>query len=351
MLTAIDSWTLDLPMGNELRLGAVRSAAREYVVVRTRHDEGAEGWAFGYTRGTALAETVARLADRLLRARGGDPIATLRPLYPNAWSDVVRAASLIDIAHHQALGFMAHEPARRPPMVCVVGYFPQRGSDVLLNEAAEAIRSGAKGLKFMMSNDPSSDVSLLRELRERFPNVPLGVDAHGLFGTVEAAAEFGSTLVDMGVSFFEDPFRGRPLDALRDLRRRVPLNIAVGEDLTDTDYLADLIGVADIIRLDATVTGGVCGAIEVGCTVQKAGGEVFPHAFPGIHAQIAHALPDGVTGIEYIPVSSRADPIDQLLGDPDPLSPPRFCAVELDRAATSRWSTDAEEKHRSSRPW
>ncbi|APG86553.1 hypothetical protein SAMCCGM7_pA0214 (plasmid) [Sinorhizobium americanum CCGM7] len=76
--------------------------------------------------------------------------------------------------------------------------------------------------------------------------------------------------------------------------------IAVGEDILDPYGYADLVQNVDILRVDATASGGITAAMNALALASAHGRQALPRVFPYLHAHIACAHPT-IMGVEYIP--------------------------------------------------
>jgi L-alanine-DL-glutamate epimerase-like enolase superfamily enzyme len=88
--------------------------------------------------------------------------------------------------------------------------------------------------------------------------------------------------------------------------------IAAGEDVYGAQTVSDLVTGIDILRVDATTMGGITGAIEAIALAAGRGRTVLPHVFWPLHVHLASAFP-AVEGVEVIPATFGADPLDRLL--------------------------------------
>jgi L-alanine-DL-glutamate epimerase-like enolase superfamily enzyme len=86
----------------------------------------------------------------------------------------------------------------------------------------------------------------------------------------------------------------------------------MGEDMSGARMFRDVTEVVDILRLDATTSGGLTGAVQAIGLAAAAGRTVFPHVFAPLHVHLACAFAN-VEGVELIPASTGADPIERLL--------------------------------------
>jgi L-alanine-DL-glutamate epimerase-like enolase superfamily enzyme len=102
------------------------------------------------------------------------------------------------------------------------------------------------------------------------------------------------------------------------MRRRVVTPIAVGDDQGGSYHPEALLRAAaiDVLRVDATSSGGVSGMIRIVDDAKAAGIPIAPHMFPHFHTRIL----DGLNVEEYpaewgIP-GAGVHPMDDLLEQP-----------------------------------
>ena len=318
---------VDLPY--PVRLGGIAYPTRDYVAVRVRTSEGIDGHALAFTRNAPVAEAAIGLGRGLL---GRDPravraiAAELRRSYVPGWDALARGVSLLDIAlwdiHAKAADLPLYRllggEDDRIPVIGVAGYFPhERGQDAIVTEVGELLAAGHRDIKLVLNtHTPGWDTALLSTLRRDLgDDFGLSVDAHAAWWTVSEALQAVRPLEAFGLDFLEDPFRPQAPWLTQRLGEAISTPIAIGEDVSGIDALQGLLDVASILRVDATVSGGITHALSA-CEIAAAQGvRVLPVVFTPMHGHLASPFPT-ITNIEMIPPAVGADPIEQLLVRP-----------------------------------
>jgi L-alanine-DL-glutamate epimerase-like enolase superfamily enzyme len=261
-----------------------------------------------------------------------DPVALQERLgrrFMPGWAQLVRAASLLDIAawdlaaQRSGLPLHVHLGGDRAavPLMAVAGYFAdQRGDDELIAEALRFAAEGVGTVKLILGGeDRRRDLGLATRVREGMPGeVALAVDFHAPWRDPREAAAYCEPLAALGVRFIEDPFPGREWHSFNDLAGLLSVPLAAGEDAVSLGALADLLDGVGFLRADATASGGLTTARAAGALAADRGVELVPHVFPHVHAPLCAAHP-GAGNAEYIDAAVGADPIDRLLAEQYPI--------------------------------
>jgi L-alanine-DL-glutamate epimerase-like enolase superfamily enzyme len=102
------------------------------------------------------------------------------------------------------------------------------------------------------------------------PAMALRLDANGAWG-VEDAVRAIESLAPAGLELVEEPARG--LRAIREVRERVPVRVAIDESAAEPGALGA--GVADAVCLKVARCGGISGLLASAALVRAAGAEVY----------------------------------------------------------------------------
>ena len=324
-VTAVEAMHCRIPFPSPLQLGKVHMTHRDYVLVRIRLADGGTGHAVGFERGMPLLDLVTRVApfyvgrtpEMRAAARQAAEAAT-----PPARAVLMRGISLLDIAMCDALCRARDLPlwallggARtRVPVMPVVGY--GASPEAVTTQCADLAARGFRTIKLMINgSDFAADSALLKAVRKAMPaEIAFGIDAHWSWKTIEDALPTCLLAQDLGAAFIEDPFLPQQWRNVRELQDRIGVPIAVGEDVIDRYGFRDLAESARILRVDASVSGGLTGAIEALHLATIMDREVIPHVFPTLHGQLAGAFP-AIACVETILPEVGADPMDRLLAE------------------------------------
>jgi L-alanine-DL-glutamate epimerase-like enolase superfamily enzyme len=137
------------------------------------------------------------------------------------------------------------------------------------DRAADAARQGFACLKLKVGT--GEDMERVRAVRAAAgPQIRLVLDANGAWSVEQAAQALGG-LAAAQPELVEEPVSG--LAALKELRPRTPLPLAIDETAADPDALAA--GVADAVCLKLSRCGGVSGLLEAAAVARAAGSRVY----------------------------------------------------------------------------
>lgn len=315
-----------LPLERPVTLGTVNVTTRDYICLRVVTDTGIEGFAIGYKSGSLLFDSLARLAPQMIghnvMMRQAFNLAAESSSVP-ARAFYVRALSLIDVAFwdiaakaariplHAMLGGLRTEVAAMP----VLGFsYTSRSTDEIRSEIDRHRASGETLIKVMIKGDDALANSryLSALVKELDDETRLAVDMHWSFRTIAEAYETCRRIDDLGLAFVEDPFLPQQADLIGELRARLKTPVAVGEDVLDPYGFATLMPNVDILRIDATASGGITAAMNALSLASAFGRSAIPHVFPYLHLQLACAN-RAVRAVEYIPEHTGTDPVRKLL--------------------------------------
>jgi L-alanine-DL-glutamate epimerase-like enolase superfamily enzyme len=326
-VVAIDVWVAAIPLPNPVRLAGATLHEREYVILRLRTESGLEGAAIGYTRGFPVAAALGELAPALIESDSsgrGPLVARLErsvALAPS--SAAIRSLSLVDLALWDIASHRARQPLwrllgaerARVTILAVGGYFlEQRTVEEVQAELRELAELGFRHLK-VHAYDPR----LVARLAAAVPaGVSFAVDLHMRYRDLEDALEPCRRLDGLGLAFIEDPFPPEFPELTRALAERLETPVAAGEDAGGAAGLLALAAAADVVRVDATSSGGLEALASATEAARSAGKPVITHAFVELHGQVAGGLA-GISLAETIPYASGANPVDRLLAETQPV--------------------------------
>ncbi|MDB5614355.1 MAG: Mandelate racemase/muconate lactonizing protein, partial [Devosia sp.] len=206
----------------------------------------------------------------------------------------------------------------RLPVMPVIGYgmTPQKAA----SDTADLTARGFKTIKCMIDGrDIAADKAVMEALAGALPpGASFGIDAHWSWSSVDQALPYCRLAEKLGAVFVEDPFAPTQVQAIAALSAKLDVPLAVGEDVLDISGFRDMAQAGGILRVDASVSGGITGTIEAIAVAKAFDRAVIPHVFPGLHAQFGFAY-DSVRCVEMIMPELGADPIDQYF-----CAPPRI---------------------------
>ncbi|TKT69510.1 enolase C-terminal domain-like protein [Aquamicrobium sp. LC103] len=315
-----------LPLQKPINLGSVRITSRDYVCLRIVTNAGIEGFAIGYKSGSQSFESLQALAPRLL---GQDALMRQAFNFESETSQVparasyVRALGLIDVALWDITSKVAGLPLyillgglrteiRAMP---VVGFsYADRPITEIEGEIDRHCENGETLIKIMIKGtDAITNATYLRALASRFEGcASLAVETHWSWRTISEALDTCRRIDDCGLAFIEDPFLPQQWRLVGELRSKLRTPIAVGEDVLDLYSYADLVQNVDILRVDATGSGGITTAMNALSLAAAHGRKAIPHVFPYLHVHLACAH-NAIMAVEYIPEHTGTDPVRTLL--------------------------------------
>jgi L-alanine-DL-glutamate epimerase-like enolase superfamily enzyme len=182
------------------------------------------------------------------------------------------------------------------------GGFTSYSVEQLQKQLGDWAAQGMKAVKMKIGRTPSEDLSRVKAARDAIgPNVQLFVDANGAYSRKQALA-MAIQLVDLGVTWFEEPVTSDDLEGLRVIRDRAPagMDIAAGEYGYDVSYFQRMLaaGAVDVQQADASRCAGISEFLRVGALCDAANIPMSAHTAPSLHLHPCCAL-ERLRNIEY----------------------------------------------------
>jgi galactonate dehydratase len=273
----------------------VVNAGRNYVYVKVSTDAGIHGWGEAYSAGPdeATAATIRDFKDWLV---GKDPRnveylwATLYNFTRFPGGLVVNAA-ISGIEH--ALWDVAGKAAGLPVYMLMGGKCrnkvrcyqaansPEDAQRLIAKYGYTALKAT---LGFTSAVPVSATVRAFGERAEAMrkavgPNVDLCFDAHARIFAPYVAYELAEALKPVHPLFLEEAIRPENIDSMAELRRKVQIPIATGEELYTKFQFQQLLtaGGADIIQPDICLAGGFLEQKKIAAIAESHYVEVAPH--------------------------------------------------------------------------
>jgi L-alanine-DL-glutamate epimerase-like enolase superfamily enzyme len=318
-IVGVDIVIVAIPLERTIRLGSFVTSEREIAALRLRTASGLAGVALGYTRGLPLADALMALAPGMLGGDAAQRVATIAQVADGSRieSPQVRARSLVEIALWDIEAKRAGKPlwrllggsAGRVPILAVGGYFlDQRTLADVEDELRALVADGFTHVK-VHAHDPA----VIERLRAVVgDDAAFSVDLHFRFSELAQARRECEVLDALGLGFIEDPFPPDRPDLTKALADELDTAVAAGEDAVGEDALVALGRAADVLRVDATASGGIAAALRASTDAAAHGHEAMTHAFVELHAQLVGGSPT-LSLTETIPYATGANPVDRLL--------------------------------------
>lgn len=360
-ITSVSATTCDIPLPKPIVMGDIRFDSREYVLVEIGTDAGVSGIGFGMTRGSPVASIVERSLTPLLMGR--DPLLTeglWESLYyanlPMGQRGIfMRALSAVDIALWDLKGHVAELPlwrllggSRDAVPVSMAGGYPADGRTQadLAAEMAD-YRDRGFGTVKIAAGELAEDTERLQTAREALgSDVALAYDAHWAWRDVLSVVPVVRGWSDLELAFIEDPFPAEMPGLSMRLRAETGQNLALGEDGVGRWAFHELLTrqQPDLLRIDATVMGGLSEAVKVCALASTLGVPVLPHVFPEIHLHLGAAFP-GIHAVEMTDPDYETESLYRLFREWVTVRDGRMLApetpglgFELDRDAVERYA-------------
>ncbi len=335
-ITSIEAFEVSVPLPQPLELGAISITRREYVLVRIKDEDGRCGNAVGLSRNAPIVETIRRtIAPPLTGQRFEDYddhyntiVQANTPLGTNGifW----RALSLVDCAIHDLLAQRSGKPlfvflnGKPRPVPCVlVGGYPlsTETTESLQHQALEMEKLQASVIKIGSCGDFTRDTLRLEAIREAIPQgPPLAIDLYWQCSSHEKLLPAAKHWERFNMAWVEDPFEFDDYASASALSQQLSYPVGIGDEQTGFRNFERLIkeGRIGVVRLDATVCGGIKAFLRIASLAEENGIPVSCHLFHQLHTQLACAAP-AVKWVEQFLPDAGLDCIHLLLRSDLPL--------------------------------
>lgn len=288
----------------------------ELVVTEVETDDGGRGLGFTYTIGEG-GSAIREFVETTLR-----PAADGAPAAPRRARDRLRAATTfvgregiselaiaaVDIALWDALGRRLDAPLyellggteREIPAYETNGGWLQYDEVTLVENAHRIADEGFAGMKMKVGRGHAEDAARVRAVREALPDdVELMVDANCSYSVAEGR-RFANRVSDVALAWLEEPLDKGDYAAHADLRERIDVPIAVGENLYNERQFKQVLaaGAADVVQPDVCRVGGVTPWLAVADAARTWDAPVAPHYVEPLHVHLAAAF-ENVPYVEH----------------------------------------------------
>jgi D-arabinonate dehydratase len=363
-ITEVRATTVDVPLPRPIVMGEIRFDSREYVVVEVETDAGHTGIGLGMTRNSPTAAIVHRSLRPSLM--GEDPLLTealwermyYRNLPMGQRGVFMRALSAVDIALWDIKAQAAGLPLwrllggfRSRVPVLVAGGYPasDRTTSDLEAEMADYVARGFRMVKIAAGDLAADTPRLVAARRGLGDDADLSYDAHWAWRDLLSTVPVVRRWADLRLAFIEDPFPSEQLGLAARLRDTTGCQLALGEDGVGRWAFHDLLvrSQPDVLRIDATVMGGISEAIKVCAIASALSVPVLPHVFPEVHQHLSAAFA-GMLAVELTDRAYETETLHRLfrrwvrVEDGELLAPDEpGLGVVLDREALERFAVQS----------
>ena len=330
----VRAFTLRLPLEKPVRTSNMVIDNREYVLVEVSAG-GVKGYGFGFTRDGLIAESIEKNLAPLLLGQNAW-------LSESLWSQMylgtrylgrkgllMRAISAVDIALWDLKGKSLGVPLwkllggarEQVPTFVAGGYYRGDDSPKALEDEFRRYRDqGFKGAKVNLGGAErmGDDLARLESVRSGFGDeCELMVDFNGALSSAKEALIWAEELAGFDIAFIEEPFLMDNLPAMREFYPQSRIPVAIGEDESGRWAFRELLDqrVLDILRHDATLSGGISEWVKIAHLGLAHGVTVFPHWFPEVHIHLSAAFPEA-RGVELISPESGLMNFHRLVCNP-----------------------------------
>jgi len=284
---------------------------RSATLVEMKTDTGLTGWGEAFAQGLEPPEIAAVAIDKALRPLivGADPldIEVLWHRMYHATRDygrkgsVVAAISAVDIALWDIAGQFHQVPVykllggafRTRVQPYATGFYRIKGQgegERLADEAIRHFEAGFTLMKVKLGYGIDDDIVCMRAIGRALQGKPvrLMVDVNHAYGRAEAL-RLGRALEEYDLRWFEEPVVPEDIRGYAELRGRLSMPIAGGENEHTLYGFRELLsaGAVDIAQPDIGSCGGITAARHIAALAQAHGVQVNPHVWGSAIAQAA----------------------------------------------------------------
>jgi len=313
-IATVDWMVARVPLDRETAFATRSVTHRDYLLVRLRSAEGAEGVGFcyaGHKGGRIPALVVEELLAPLLL--GEDSTATER-LWARMYQEclllgragaVMRAISALDVAlwdlNARAAGlplwaYLGAGETESVPAYASGGYYLEgKTPERLGEEVAGFAAAGFKAVKIKVGRlTPSEEGERIRAARAAIgPDVLLMLDANNAWPDLPTALAYMRVLEPEDPYWIEEPFSPDDIDNHARLARHTPVLVATGEIEYGRWRHQELLAkeAAAILQTDAAVCGGITEWRKIAGMAAGHGVTLCPHWFHDLHVHLVAATP------------------------------------------------------------
>jgi D-galactarolactone cycloisomerase len=289
--------------------GWVRQRSATLLEVVT--DDGIVGWGEAFAQGLEPPEIAAAVIKHALApiVVGCDPLDT-EVLWHRMYhmtrdygrkGSVVAAISAVDIALWDIAGKVHGQPIHRllggafrtRVQPYATGFYRIAGQGEAARLADEALRHFEAGftlMKVKLGYGVDDDIACMRAIGRAIQGKPirLMIDTNHAYGRAEAL-RLGRALADFDLRWYEEPVAPEDPQGYVELRQKLPMPIAGGENEHTLFGFRDLLaaGCVDVAQPDIGSCGGITAGRHIATLAQAHGVQVNPHVWGSAIAQAA----------------------------------------------------------------
>lgn len=303
-ITNIETGLYGIPNEEALEDATQTFDELELVTASVETSEGVHGVGFTYTIGRG-GTAVKKFLDDVLVERLDGKTAAPREVYDDLRAETTFigregisefAIAAVDTALWDAKGKETSRPLyelfggsqSHIPAYETNGGWIQFSEDQLRENAQRVGEEGFAGMKMKVGRGHAEDAARIRAVREELPDdQDLFVDANCSFTVVEAR-RFVNEL-DVSIGWLEEPLEKGDYSGYAELREKVDVPIALGENIYNTTQFKQVLAnaAADFLQPDVSRVGGITPWLTVAETADLWNIPVSPHYVEPIHVHLA----------------------------------------------------------------
>jgi D-galactarolactone cycloisomerase len=310
-ITDIRVHVLKSPLARPFAFSQGWVGQRSATLVEVATDAGVSGWGEAFAQGLEPPEIAATIIDKALKplVLGADPLDT-EVLWHRMYhmtrdygrkGSVVAAISALDIAFWDIAGKAYGVPVyrllggafRASVQPYATGFYRVKGqgeAGQLGEEALMHFEAGFRAMKVKLGYGVDDDLSVMREIRRALGErrVTLMVDTNHAYGRAEAL-RLGQALEEYDLRWYEEPVVPEDLAGYRELRSKLRVAIAGGENEHTLYGFGELLSTraVDVAQPDIGSCGGFTACRHIIALAQAHGIEVNPHVWGSAVVQAA----------------------------------------------------------------
>jgi D-galactarolactone cycloisomerase len=310
-ITNIHAHILSSPLEIPFAFSQGWVGARSATLIEVITDTGLTGWGEAFCQGLETPQIAAAAIESCFAPMliGLNPLSAEKHWFDmyNRSRDfgrkgaVMGAISGIDIALWDIAGQAYKQPVwqllggahRRQVEPYATGFYRLQGqgeAERLAEEAQMHAQNGFRYMKVKLGFGVRDDICVMQAIQKAIDpaEITLMVDSNHAYGRSEALY-LGQALADMQLRWYEEPVVPEDYEGYADLRRRLPMAIAGGENEHSLYGFNALFEGAcvDIAQPDIGSCGGFTAARHITALAQAKGVEINPHVWGSAVAQAA----------------------------------------------------------------
>ena len=310
-ITEIKTYALQSPLTQPFAFSQGWVHRRSATIVEVITDSGISGWGEAFAQGLeppqiALAAIESGLKPLLIGANPLDTEVLWHRMYHatrdyGRMGSVISAISAIDIALWDIAGKVYGQPIhqllggafRQKVQAYATGFYRIKGQGEatrLGEEAVQHYEAGFRAMKVKLGFGIDDDREVMQEVRRALGGrkVELMVDTNHAYGVADAV-RLGAALEEYDLRWYEEPVVPEDHAGYRELRGRLRVPIAGGENEHTLYGFREFLGgrCVDIAQPDLGSCGGITAARHIAALAQAHGVQVNPHVWGSAIAQAA----------------------------------------------------------------